>query len=168
VWRLDHRLRRDVPARSRRAIRREVRGHLRAAAADVDETEALRQFGDIDELAVEYRDAVGHHHRRVRVDSGVRAAAIVLGVLLALTLIRIPTFGTMESFDRFTGDTGWEWKLWRLFRFSGDTTTDTLFEGTVYSYALILFPLIAFALWSRCWRTLIAKPPTDRAPSEIR
>jgi hypothetical protein len=163
VWRINHRLRPDVPATSRRDIRREVRSHLRAAARDIGLTQARFQFGDIDEVSLEYRNAVGDHHR-VRIDAGVRAALIVLTVLLALTFIRVPTFGTMQYFDRYTRDTDWEWTVWRLWHFGGDTTTDTLFEGTVYSYALILFPLVAFALWSRCWRP-VATPSSTRPHS---
>ncbi len=77
---------------------------------------------------------------------------MALALLLLLTIVRIPTFGTIEFFDRHTGATTWEWGVWRLWRFGGDARADTLLEGTIYSYAFILVPLIAFVVWARPWR----------------
>ena len=139
VWRIDHRLRRDVPFSVRRAIRSDVRANLHAAAHEVGPEEALRNFGNVAKVADEYRTAAARPDA-VRVDRGVRAALVTLVALLVLTLVRIPTFGMVTTFDAFTNEQEWHVQLWRLGEFSGDIATRTLFEATVYSYSFILFP----------------------------
>jgi hypothetical protein len=150
VWRIDRRLRRDVPFSARRAIRSDVRANLHAAAHEVGTEEALRNFGDVAKVADEYRTAAARPDA-VRVDRGLRAALVTLVALLVLTLVRIPTFGMVTTFDAFTNEQEWHVQLWRLGEFSGDIATRTLFEATVYSYSFILFPLLAFMVWSRSW-----------------
>lgn len=157
VWRIDRRLRRDVPFSARRAIRRELRANLRAAAAEVGEEEALRRFGNVSAVADEYRAAAARKDV-VRVDSGVRAAIVTFAALVLLTLIRIPTFGMVTTFDAFTNEQEWHVQLWRLGELSGDIATRTLFEATVYSYSFLLFPLLAFLVWSRSWRYFTRRP----------
>ncbi len=142
--------RRDIPCARRRQIIAEVRANLHEASADFGEREALRRLGNLEELGAEY--GAGQGRTALRVHAGIRAALITVAVLAALTVIRVPTFNTMDTFDRHTGATTWEWEVWRLWRFGGDIATDTLFEGTVYSYAFILLPAVAFGLWSRPWR----------------
>lgn len=151
VWRIDRRLRRDVPLSARRAIRREVRANLQAAAHELGTEEALRRFGDVTTVANEYRASAARPDA-VRIDRGVRAALFTLVGLLVLTVVRIPTFGMVTTFDAFTNEQEWHLQLWRLGELSGDIATRTLFEGTVYSYSFILVPLLAFLLWSRSWR----------------
>jgi len=56
VWTLDQRLI-DLPGRTRRAHRREVRENLRSAAAEVGAGEALAGIGDTRRLAASYLDA---------------------------------------------------------------------------------------------------------------
>lgn len=156
VWRIDRRLRRDVPFSARRAIRRDVRANLDAAAHEVGTEEALRRFGDVTKVADEYR-AVAARPDAVRVDRGLRAAFFTLVALLVVTLVRIPTFGMVTTFDTFTNEQEWHVQLWRLGELSGDIATRTLFEATVYSYAFILFPLLAFLVWSRSRRYVAHK-----------
>ncbi len=151
VWRIDRRLRRDLPFSARRAIRSELRANLRAAADEVGEHEALRRLGDVGAVADDYRAAVARPDV-VRVDRGVRAALYTLVALVFVTLIRVPTFGMVTTFDAFTHERQWHVQLWRLGELSGDIATRTLFEATVYSYSFILFPLVAFLVWSRSWR----------------
>jgi hypothetical protein len=91
---------------------------------------------------------------RANVDAAARAAVATVAVLVALTLIRVPTFNTIDTFDRHTGVATWSWDIWRLWRFGGDARTDTLFEATIYSTAFILLPTLAFVIWSRPWRLL--------------
>jgi hypothetical protein len=105
---------------------------------------------DVAKVADEYRTAAARPDA-VRVDRGVRAALVTLVALLVLTLVRIPTFGMVTTFDAFTNEQEWHVQLWRLGEFSGDIATRTLFEATVYSYSFILFPLLAFMVWSRSW-----------------
>jgi hypothetical protein len=123
------------------------------ASQEVGEREAIRGFGDIKAAASEYRAAVGRE-RGFRPDRGIWAALVVTFVLLAVTFIRIPTFNMVDTFDRHTGAKTWEWEVWRLWRFEGDVHTGTLFEGTVYSYAYVIFSLAAFVLWSRALHLL--------------
>jgi hypothetical protein len=156
VWRIDRRLRRDVSFSARRAIRRDVRANLRAAAQEVGEAEALRRFGDVAAVAEDYRAAAARPDA-VRVDRGLLAAAYTLLSLLVLAVVRVPTFGMVTTFDAFTNKQEWHVQLWRLGEFSGDIATRTLFEATVYSYSFVLFPLLAFAVWSRAWRYLARK-----------
>jgi hypothetical protein len=56
VWTLDQRLY-DLPRKSRIAKRREVRENLRVAAADVGTSDAIRNLGNTQRLAAEYRAA---------------------------------------------------------------------------------------------------------------
>jgi hypothetical protein len=162
VWRIDRRLRRDVPFDARRAIRRDVRGNLRAAAQEVGTDEALRRFGDVTSVAEDYRAAAARP-AAVRVDRGLVAAAWALVALLLLTFVRVPTLGMVTTFDAFTDEQQWHLQLWRLGELSGDIATRTLFEATVYSYAFVLVPLLAFLVRSRAWRYLEHKG-ADRLP----
>jgi hypothetical protein len=161
VWKLDRRLRGAVPWGARRAIRRDVRANLREAAGHVGEREAIDRFGDLDVVASEYRAAAGRERGGFRPDSGLRAALVVTALLLALSFVRIPTFNMIDTFDRHTGATTWEWDVWRLWRFGGDVHTGTLFEGTVYGSTVLLLALAAFVLWSRAWRLLRPSRPTS-------
>jgi hypothetical protein len=154
IRRLDRRLRRDVPYRRRRAIRRDVRANLRAATQEHGEREAIRRLGDLDELAADYRAAAGRGELPFRPDSGTRAAVWTTVALLILDLVRIPTFGMINVFDRYTGTQQWEWGIRYICRFHGDLATSTLFEGSVYGTAFLAFGVAAFSIWSRPWRLL--------------
>jgi hypothetical protein len=127
-----------------------VRANLNAAARELGTGEALRRFGDVTKVADEYRTAAARSDA-VRVDRGLIAALLTLVALLVLTVVRIPTFGMVTTFDAFTNEQAWHLQLWRLGALSGDIATRTLFEATVYSYSFILFPLLAFLVWSRSW-----------------
>jgi hypothetical protein len=152
IRRLDRRLRRDVPYRRRRAIRRDVRANLRAAAQEHGEREAIRRLGDPDELAADYRAAAGRGETPFRPDGGTRAAVWTTLALLAADLVRIPTFGMIDTFDPHTGAQRWEWGVRYLCESHGDTRTGTLLEGSVYSTAFLVFGAAAFLIWSRAWR----------------
>jgi hypothetical protein len=156
AWRIDRRLRRDVPFSARRAIRRDVRESLYAAAREEGEAEALRRFGDVTTVAEDYRAAAARTDA-VRVDRGLVGAAYTLLALLCLAVVRIPTFGMVTTFDAFTDEQEWHLQLWRFGELSGDIATRTLFEATVYSYSLVLFPLLVFLVRSRAWRKLVRR-----------
>lgn len=145
--------RRNVPLARRREILRDLRANLRAATADVGERQALRRLGDLDAMARDYTSGAEEHRPRVR--SGVMAAIGTLSGLLVLTLVRIPTLGTIDVFDRHTGATTWHYQVWRLGEMGGAARTSTLFEATVYSYAYLIFAAAAFVLGSRLWRPLL-------------
>jgi hypothetical protein len=161
VRRLDRRLRGAVPRSARRAIRRDVRANLELASRELGEREAIRRFGDIEGAASEYRAGFARE-REFQPERGAWAALFVTVLLLAVTFARIPTFNLVDTFDRHTGATTWSWEVWRLWRFEGDVSDGTLFEGTVYSYAYLVFALSAFVIWSRAWRLL--RPLGDVPP----
>jgi hypothetical protein len=153
VWRLDRRLRGEVPRSARKTIRRDVRANLAEASQELGESEAIRRFGGIESAASEYRAAFPPV-RGFQPERGAWAALLVTLLLLAVTFVRIPTFNMVDTFDRHTGATTWSWEVWRLWRFEGNVSEGTLFEGTVYSYAYLAFALAAFILWSRAWRVI--------------
>jgi PadR family transcriptional regulator PadR len=101
IWRLD-RLRRDVPYGRRRRIRGEIHANLGEATQLLGEQDAIQRLGDVDDIAAEDRAAAGRGELPFRPDSGVRAAIWATVALLALTFIRIPTFGTVDTFDAHT------------------------------------------------------------------
>jgi hypothetical protein len=83
VWSVDTRLQ-DLPRRSRIAKRRELRMNLCAAADEVGAKEAVRQLGDLHDLAVDYLIAeYGDLTRR----PSWTAAAIALLVVNATMLL---------------------------------------------------------------------------------
>src|SRR5262245_21262222 len=146
--RLDRRLRGDVAFARRRAIRRELRANLAEATQRVGEREAIRQLGDLDEIAADYRTAAGRGEMPFRPDSGLRAVLWTTLALMAFTLIRIPTFGMVNTFDAYTGQQQWEWGVRYLWLFHGDISTSTLFEGSVFWTTFVLFGTAAFLIWS--------------------
>jgi hypothetical protein len=146
---------RNVPPAQRREILRDLKANLQAAKADVGERQALRQLGDLDAMAGDY--ITGTEQPRPQIRAGILAVIGTLSVLIGLTLVRIPTFGTIEVFDRHTGATTWHYQLWRLGEVGGDVRTSTLFEATVYSYAYLIFAALAFVLGSRLWRPLLPR-----------
>ncbi|HSB87992.1 MAG TPA: hypothetical protein VLD86_16885 [Ilumatobacteraceae bacterium] len=142
-------IRRNVPLNERRRIRRDLRENLREASDAVGEKCAVQQLGDAETLAAEYAPA---SRRGPRVRAGAIAAAWTIVALVTVSLIRIPTFGTIDTFDRHTGATTWHVQLWRFAELSGDATTDTLAEGTVYSFGYLLAAALAFTIGARLWR----------------
>ena len=147
--------RRNMPPDQRREILRDLKANLQTATADVGERQALRQLGDLDEMASDY--LTGAEQPRPQIRGGVLAVIGTLSVLFGLTLIRIPTFGTINVFDRHTGATAWHYQLWRLGEVGGHVRTGTLFEATVYSYAYLIFATLAFVIGSRLWRPLLPR-----------
>ena len=152
IWQLDRRLRRDVPYRRRRTIRREMRANIGEAAQLLGEREAIRQLGDLDEIAADYRAAAGRREPPFRPDTGLGAVVWTTLLLLTITLVRVPTFGMVDTFDAHTGQQRWEWGVRYLWRFHGDISTSTLFEGTVFWPAFLLVGVAVFLIFSRAWR----------------
>jgi hypothetical protein len=142
-------IRRNVPLNERRRIVRDLRENLREAAHVVGEKSAVEHLGDVETLAVEYAPTSrGGPLGR----TGAIAAAWTIVALFAVSLIRIPTFGTIDEFDRHSGATTWHVQLWRFAEMSGDATNDTLAEATVYSYGYVLAAALAFTMGARLWR----------------
>jgi hypothetical protein len=157
LFRLSWRLRRGVEPSRRRAIRRELRAHLRASAAHVGPDEALSRLGDLDELAREYREAERGHPRGLRVGSGVLAAIGVWVLLIVLDGRSILSWNDLESRGDFDP---WSWTLGApngkasLLTFSGDVENGILFDVAVHRLGYILLPLLAFLVGARAWRAL--------------
>jgi hypothetical protein len=86
VWTLDAYVQ-NLPGRSRRAIRREIRTNLRAATAEVGSAQAIRQLGNLRRLAADYVDAEYGDGPRPHWGKAVFWAfaveAVILGLLLA-------------------------------------------------------------------------------------
>jgi hypothetical protein len=86
VWTLDAYVQ-DLPGRSRRAIRREMRANLRAAAEEVGSEQAIRRLGNLRRLAADYLDAEygdgPRPHWGKAVFWVVAVEVVILGLLLA-------------------------------------------------------------------------------------
>jgi hypothetical protein len=82
----------------------------------------------------------------------VIAAACTLIILAIVSLVRVPTFGMIDTFAPHAGETTWHVQWWRLAAMSGDTTSGTLFEATVTSYGYALAVAASFILGARLWR----------------
>ena len=143
-------IRRNVPLVERHGIIRDLRANLRDAEQLIGEQSALDQLGDLDDLAADYASSC--HRNRPRIRAGLIAAAWTLIILATVSLVRVPTFGMIDTFDPHTGATTWHVQWWRLGAMSGDTTSDTLFEATVNSYGFGLAVAAAFILGARLWR----------------
>ena len=147
VWAVSRRLRHDAPAERRRAIRRELRGHLRAASEDVGAEEAVARAGDPAVVAREYADVEAGRPRRWRPRAGLVAAAIAYLLVAVLQqreilLLRAAHWG---RFDPWSAD------LW-LLRLNGDLEQGVVVHVYVQRLAYVLVPLVAFLLFSRVWR----------------
>jgi hypothetical protein len=152
VWRVNRRLRRHVPPERRRAIRRELRGHLRDAAADVGPSKAVQQAGDPAEVARDYAEGETGQPRRWRPLAGAIAATAALLVVAVLQQreFRLERAAGWGDFDPWSVDL-------LLLRVNGDLERSLVFHVDVDRVAYVVIPLIAFLLWSRVWRRF---PPT--------
>jgi hypothetical protein len=157
LLRLSWKLRRGVEPARRRAIRRELRAHLRASAAEVGWAEALSRLGDLDELAREYREAERGLPRGLRIGSGIVAAVSTWVLLVVLDGRTIMSWNDLESRGDFDP---WSWTLGApngkasLLTFSGDVEHELLLDVSVHRLGYILLPLLAFLVGARAWRAL--------------
>ena len=157
LLRLSWKLRDGVEPSRRRAIRRELRAHLRASAAEVGPDETLARLGDPDELAREYREAERGRPRGLRIGSGVVAAIGVWLLLIVLDGRSILSWNDLESRGDFDP---WSWTLGApngkasLLTFSGDVERGLLFDVEVHRLGYLLLPILAFLVGARAWRAL--------------
>jgi hypothetical protein len=150
VWSVGRRVR---PER-RRAVRRELRAHLREASEDVGVREAIRRAGDPADVASDYAE-LDSGPRPWRPRAGALAAVVVYLLLVVLQqrelrLERAPEWG---SFDPWSAD------LW-LFHLHGDMERTLVFHIWVQDIAYVLLPLLAFLVFSRAWRRV--RPTLER------
>lgn len=151
VQRVNRRLRPHVPAERRRAIRRELRGHLRDAAADVGARAAVEQAGRPDDVARNYAEGEVGRPRLWRPWAGTIAAAVALLLVAVLQqrefrLERAPSWG---DFDPWTVNL-------IVIRLHGDLEQTLVANVDVDRIAYVVVPVLAFLLWSRIWRLVRA------------
>ena len=147
VWAVSRRLRHDAPAERRRAIRRELRGHLEAAAAEVGPEEAAARAGDPAVVAREYADVEAGRPRHWRPVAGL-VAAVTACLLLAVLQQREILMHRAAHWGRFDL---WSADLW-LLRLNGDLEQGIVVHVYLQRIAYVLVPLVAFLLFSRVWR----------------
>jgi hypothetical protein len=162
VWTVDF-LVSDLPTRSQRAVRRELRGNLRAAAAEAGASEAVRRLGSIRRLAAGYLDAeYGEDGLRPRWLSGLAWAIAVEALFLGITFAGYSAFTDgVLAVNRHASGT----YAWSGLGFWGPGGTATLVDGRFRSGSL-MFPVVTllylaagFVLGSRLWRL---RPPWRR------
>ena len=147
VLRVNRRLRPHVPPERRRAIRRDLRAHLRDAAADVGAHAAVEGAGAPDAIARDYAEGELGRLRLWRPYAGGIAAAVALLLVMVFQqrefrLERAPFWG---DFDPWSVDL-------LLARLHGDLERTLVVHVDVDRVAYVVVPLLAFLLWSRIWR----------------
>jgi len=169
VWSLDF-LVQDIPRPARRAIRRELRGNLRSAAADVGTPAAVRQLGNLRRLAAGYLDAeYGAGRPRPRWLKGLFWALAVESVSLSGWILGQSAFlaGVRATDPHATGVYGWHgwpgsWAInGTVIMVDGEVRGGSL---TVYPLFLLL-PTVGFVLGGRLWRLLRPLRRADRRPA---
>jgi hypothetical protein len=153
----------DLPGRSQRAVRRELRDNLRAAAAEAGATEAVRGLGSLRRLAAGYLDAeYGEGGPRPRWLNGLAWAAIADLFVLGIMFVGWGAFidGIVAASPHAGGTYSWSvlggWIL-------GGTVT--MVDGRVRSaattlpMAILVWFAVAYVLGARLWRVL---PPWHR------
>ena len=142
----------DYPQRQERAVRRDLRREIRAAAADVGMTRALADLGHPHVLAEGYITALGR--RLPRWTSGAVAATLAVAFLAYLGLAY--GAGTLDTLEALGGGTLTTRPLGAPTTFTVDA--DTLAVDSRFSWqGAVLFvgvAAVAFVLGSRPWRLL--------------
>jgi hypothetical protein len=159
VWTVDA-LTQAAPDRARRAIRRELRANLQAAAAQMSAKEAVRQLGDLRQLALGYVEAqYGPGNLRPRWLRGVCWALGTEVVLLALTFATHSAFiaGVQAGNPRPNGT--YSWPGLHLLGIGGNVT---FHDGSSSAFSLsfslwiLLYLLAALVLGGQLWRLPVA------------
>jgi hypothetical protein len=162
IWTVDLLLQ-DLPGRSRRAARQDLRSNLLAAAAEVGTGTALRRLGSLRRLAGGYLDAeYGERGRRPRWLRGLLWAIAVYLVLVATMLASQQSFvdGVLAVNAHANGTYGWSNAA------IGVTYGEATFvQGRLRSASLnfgalpLLYLSVAFALGAGVWRARPRRPP---------
>lgn len=150
VHRIDYGLEGRVPRARRRQIRDELRSNLIDASRQVGGEEAVRQLGDLHELAKSYVDL---YRGAWDFRAGSYAALITYATIQALSLVISFAFsaGVWAS-----GGHAASYELWSWFGpFSGSASSHS-FTVTLGSPALVVLTAIAFVIGST-YRTLLRR-----------
>ena len=155
VWTLDV-LAQGLPARTRRAIRNEMRVNLWAAAEEVGAAQAVRRIGNLRRLATDYLEAeYGQNGPRPRWLNAMFWALAVQTVLLGLTFLGHAAFiNGVEAANPHPSGT-YTWNSLRPLGIGGDVMYDDRGVASVslsFSALLPLYLLAALILGGRLWR----------------
>lgn len=168
VWAFD-RLLQDLPHRSRVAKRRELRDNLRSATQDVGAATAVRQLGDLRQLAASYLTAeYGDWQPRPSWTRAAAAAVLYYLVLSWLLEAGSSAFraGILTGQPRATGSFAWHGIPYLLdnvaFTFSNGVSTSVGGAWHPLAYAGLLLVSI---LVGRLWRLLPSLAPAPRVPA---
>jgi hypothetical protein len=154
VWAVD-RLIQDLPRKSRVAKRRELRDNLRAAAEDVGAAVAVRQLGDLKQLAAGYL-AAEYGDWKPRPSWTRAAVAAVLYYVLLSWLLEAGSLafraGILTGQPKATGTFSWNGIPYLLtdvnFTFSNGASTSVGGAWSPLAYAaLVLVSILAGRLW---------------------
>ncbi|MFI5821232.1 hypothetical protein ACIA8I_19280 [Streptomyces rishiriensis] len=158
TWTFDSCLQ-DLPRRSRAAKRRELRGNLYDAAADVGTTEALRRLGNVRGLAAEYLAAeYDESHPRPGWTAG---AIFLLAAVVCLTWLHDAAAagyraGVLATDSHVTGTFHWSSVAYvfddMTFTFTDGRSTSTL--GGAFTPLDYLCLAVGTVLVGRLWRAL--------------
>ena len=150
VRRIDYSLEGRVPRARRRQIRDELRSNLMDASNHVGAEEAVRQLGDLRELAKSYVDL----YRGVwDFRAGAYAALITYTTVQVLSLVISFAFSAGVT---ASGGHSASYELWSWFGpFSGSASSHS-FEVTLGSPALVVLTSLAFLIGST-YRTLLRR-----------
>jgi hypothetical protein len=162
VWTVDI-LVSDLPGRSQRAVRNELRDNLRAAAAEGGVSAAVRGLGSLRRLAAGYLDAeYGENGPRPRWLNGLTWAITLYLFFLGIMFVGNDAFidGVLAANPHATGTYTWsQLGVW------GPNLTVTMMGGRLdsavlsYSVAILLYFAVGYVLGARLWRLL---PPWRR------
>jgi hypothetical protein len=163
VWTIDF-LVSDLPTRSQRAVRRELRDNLRAAAAEAGASEAVRRLGSLRRLAAGYLDAeYGDDGPRPRWMGGMAWGIAVEVFVLGIAFAGYSAFmdGVLAVNRHASGTYTWTGLgVW------GPGGTATFVDGRlrsgslVFSVVTLVYLAAGFVLGARLWRL---RPPWRRA-----
>jgi hypothetical protein len=158
IWRFDA-LVWDLPKRGRRAIRKELRANLIAAAAQHGAKQAIRQLGNLPALAEEYLDAeYGPAGPRPRWRSGTYWAVTVELAVILTSLVGFVSFmdGVQAAGAHATGTYRWGGWLGMFGPTGSVELRNGEFRGFEFEMSLwfLVLPLIAFLIGSRGWRSI--------------
>ena len=162
VWSFDHLLQ-DLPRKSRVAKRRELRDNLASATDDVGATEAVRQLGDLRQLAAGYL-AAEYGDWQPRPSWTKAAGAAVLSYVFFYWLLEAASSafraGVLTGQPEATGRFAWDGIPYLLddavFTFTNGAATAI---GGAWRPGAYIAVLLVTVLAGRLWRLLPALAP---------
>jgi hypothetical protein len=146
----------DLPTRVRKAAREELRANLLAASGEHGAAAAVRQLGDLRELAEGYLDAEYGSAKRPQWRKGVFWAVAVEVLIVVPSVVGFVSFMDGAGAAASTGT--YHWGGW--LGFWGPTGDVTLENGEFREFvfeapfSFFFFPAFAFLIGSRVWRSL--------------